>query len=110
MLAGSLSERITIETRTKTEDSFGTPSSTWTTLKEVSAKVTQNPGQKIFNNNPDHLYHSYNTRFEFRYLSGFNYDCRIKYEGDYYTIQSIEKLRRNIGFVVIAERNTNDGY
>lgn len=108
MLSAYLNGRITIQTKTVTKDTIGTPVETWTDLADVWSGVRQSSGSLSYDSDPDSKIHSFSTVFQIRYLEGFGYNCRIKYNGDIYDILSIETLRRREGYNVIAERRENN--
>ena len=107
MLAADLKYNIKIEVRTEGKDTLGTVTETWDTLGERRASMKNMTGTSNFEDDISDNVHSFNMIFMFRYISGFNYKCRIKYEDEIYIIKNIETLRRREGYKVVAERRAN---
>ena len=107
MLTASLKHKIIIEERTESADTLGSVTYTWATLANRRASVRHTGGSKDFESDLGESVNDFRVVFQFRYLEGLNYDCRIKLEGEIYTILDIEKLRRREGHKVVAERRIN---
>jgi head-tail adaptor len=102
-------EQIIVEVFTKGVDSLGTPTESWATLATVRASVSQNSGNKSYDNDTQQQSHSFQTTFYTRYIENLSYLCRIKCAAETYTIQSINTTPRRKGHVIICERNMNNG-
>lgn len=92
MTASSLNKRIIIEKETTAKNALGTPTETYSTLKETAANVIVRSGTTEFGSEGALPF----TRVEFliRYDSRVNYKCRILYESQYYSIDHIEMIGR----------------
>jgi SPP1 family predicted phage head-tail adaptor len=109
MLAAQLSEKITIQRSTVSKDGLGSPTTAWSDLRTVWARVIDNSGTKAYDSDPSIRLNLSTMTFEFRHLIGFGYDCRIIYSGEVYEVQHIIPLRRKEGFKVLTERRQNNG-
>ena len=107
MLAADLKYNIKIEVRTESKDTFGAVTETWDTLGDRRASVKHFSGGKDFETDISDNVHSFSVSFVFRYISGFNYKCRIKLDDEIYEIQDIQLLRRREGYKVLAQRRAN---
>jgi len=108
MLAATLNRVITIQKRTLTVDTLGTPQEVWSDIRSTRSGVYYTGGSKSWESDQQQELHVSAVVFIFRYMSEFNYDCRIKYDGDIYDITSIEKLGRRDGFRVVTRRRESD--
>jgi SPP1 family predicted phage head-tail adaptor len=108
MLAATLKHRITIQKKTDSVDSLGSPVETWSDFKTVKAGVFYGSGAKRYETEQEGNTHSYNTVFLIRFLRNFNYSCRIKYNGETFVILAIEAIERNKGFRIVTERRESD--
>jgi head-tail adaptor len=79
----------------------------YSTLAERRASVKHLSGAKNYESDLEQSVNDYRVVFQFRYLPGLNYDCRILLDDDIYVIQDIEKLRRKEGHKVVCERRVN---
>lgn len=110
ILSGNLNEKITIQKRAITYNEHHQKIPSWSTLTNILAEVRYNSGSRTWDSDININLNTYNVTFTFRYIDNFGYDCRILYDGDYYTIVSIEKIPRKVGYRVITERREhNDG-
>ena len=107
MLAASLKHNIIIEKRSKGVDTLGSVTYSWVTLAERRASVKHNNGGKRWDGELSESLNDFSITFQFRYLDGLDFDCRIKLDDEIYTILDIEKLRRREGFKVVANRRAN---
>ena len=84
MHAGLLNKRITIQTRTSTQDASGQPLETWTTFATVSANIKPLVGRDYLAARQlvDELTHDVTIR----YCSGILPKMRIKYGDRYFEI------------------------
>jgi len=108
MLAASLNRVITIQRKTSSKDSLGTPTETWSDLQTMRSGVYYTGGSKVWESDQQGELHLSAVVFIFRYLSNFGYDCRIKYDDDIFEITSIEKLNRRDGYRVVTRRREDN--
>jgi head-tail adaptor len=108
MLASSLKYSITIQKKTETQDTLGSPVDTWADFKTVRSNVFYGTGVRGYESEQEESLHSYSTTFIFRHLNNFGYNCRIKFDNEIFDIISIEKIRRRDGFKVITERRESN--
>lgn len=104
MLAASLKYIITIETSTVVQDLIGNSTSEWSRLGLRKANVIYGSGAKGFDSDVSADLNSSSVTFIFRHIANLTQDCRILFEGNTYTITSVEKLRRREGYKVITQR------
>ena len=115
MLSGSLNKLIDIEVLTKAVDALGTPTTSWASLEtNVRCSAAPSVGNKGFDRDVEGDVHSFNTTFKFRDITGFGYNCRIKYRTEVYEILSIQEYGyssacRVEGWSVVARRYVNNG-
>ena len=107
MLAASLKEVIIIEKRTTSKDTLGSVTESWTTLGERRASVKHMSGSKDYEGVLGETLNDFNVTFQFRYIDGLDFNCRIKLDDDIYQILDIEKLRRREGFKCVTNRRAN---
>jgi len=102
-------EVITVEKLTKTKDDVGTPVEVWSELCVVRASVKQNPGGRLYDQDPQMNFHEFNMTFYTRFIEGINYQCRIKYCDDLFVIRSITPIMRRKGHELVCSRKLSDG-
>ena len=107
MLAASLKHKIEIEKRTTSKNTLGGVTETWSLLGERRASVKHTGGNKTFEVELSESINDFNIIFQFRYIDGLDYDCRIKLDDGIYQIMDIEKLRRREGFRCVTNRRAN---
>ena len=88
MLAGKLRHRITIQTRTDTQDGFGQPVASWVNL------VTNEPAEKRDLSGRELIaaqavHSETTTEFVIRYRSGFDSKARVMFDGDVWTLNAV---------------------
>jgi len=83
---------ITIQKRTKGQSTIGTPTSAWTDLISKFAHVSYKGGNMDTAN--DAIRARTDATFTIRYDSQIDYNCRILYEADKYSIRHIEVVGR----------------
>lgn len=97
MRAGRLRHIVSIESVSVSQDSYGSPTKTWTTLyRNVSASIEPLSGKDLFaaqQVNPE-----ISTKIRMRYLSGITSAHRVKYGARVFEIASppINFQERNI--------------
>jgi SPP1 family predicted phage head-tail adaptor len=109
MLAASLKYPITIEKKTITQDTLGSPKETWSTFKTVRAAIIYGTGARSYETEQETLLNSYTTTFMIRHLDNFGYNCRVVFDGEIFDIIAIEKLRRRDGFRIVTQRRVSNG-
>lgn len=101
MRAGDLNRKITIQSVTQTEDTYGAPVDTWATFVEVWAQVKPIRGDEYF------AAQQVNARvdavFRLRWLSGVLETMRIHYDDKLWDIRSINELGFREGLEIYAE-------
>jgi len=98
LTAGSLDKIITFQEKTETKNSAGIPTASWvdkfTTyanlyIKSYGSKTTDHSEK------PTSL-----IEWKLRYREGINYNMRIIYDGNIYTIDDIEVMGRKAGIKI----------
>jgi len=84
MHAGLLNKRITIQTRTSTQDASGQPLETWTTFATVSANIKPLVGRDYLA--AKEMVGEISHDLTIRYLSGVLPNMRVKYGDRYFQI------------------------
>lgn len=87
MEAGKLRNRITIEQRSATQDSFGQPIDSWTTYATVWASLRPLSGREFITANA--LSESTNYEIIIRYKAGVTPQMRAKFGVRYFDIQAV---------------------
>lgn len=87
MIAGKLTETITIVKSITVKDNYGATSTNWVDSITTRASVKQNSGSKSVINNE--IFTSYTVEFGIRYYHTVNEFDRIKWRGNTYVIESI---------------------
>ena len=105
MLAASLKYIITIQTSSISQGDTGENTKVWTDLGQRRAMVLYGGGTKFLENDYPAQINASTVTFIFRHIDSLTYQCRIVFEDENYTIESIEKLRRREGYKVITSRN-----
>ena len=105
-----LNKQITFEKEVTTKNAVGTPTESYSFLKQSYADV------RVLNGGTEYTTESSIpfTRVEFtiRWDSDINYKCRILYDNQYYEINHIETLGRNHWLKirsVVWENDTSNG-
>jgi len=91
MRAGGLDHRITIEQPSSSQDGFGEPDQTWSTLDTVWAEVFPVRGSEEFEG--QQVYAENTLGFRIRHRSDITRKMRIDHDGDKYDIVSIVEPR-----------------
>jgi len=87
MRSEALKKRITIQQQSTTQDSFGSPIDTWTTVATVWASIEPINGKEFFA--ASQVNAEVTTRIRIRYLSGIEPAMRVLYGTRLYNIQSV---------------------
>lgn len=88
MQAGKLRHRITIQTRTDTQDGFGQPVASWTNyLLNEPAEKRDLSGRELIAAQAVHS--ETTTEFVIRYKAGIDAKARILFEGVKYTLNAV---------------------
>ena len=91
MRAGSLDQRITIESRTDTIDAVGQSNPTWGTFEaNVPAGFDPVRGREFFNAQALTVVEA--AMFRIRYLPGLIAGHRVQYDGKVWDIASVEQV------------------
>jgi SPP1 family predicted phage head-tail adaptor len=94
MLTSSLNRQITVEKSVSSTSRVGTPKLTYSFLKNTFAEVNQNSGDSNYTQSGQLPFNK--TEFYLRYDVDINYKCRILYDNEYYKIEHIQKIGRNL--------------
>lgn len=112
MKAGSLTEKIDIYQRTNSINSYGDVTPTWTEFKtdvycRILALGTPSAGASEFS---DDRQTTGEMKVEFicRWVSGVDFDMRLKWNGAYFDIYSILPFGRREGMRIRARRRDFD--
>lgn len=109
MQAGKLRHRITIQTRTDTQDGFGQPVASWTNyLLNEPAEKRDLSGRELIAAQAVHS--ETTTEFVIRYKAGIDAKARILFEGVKYTLNAVldpDGRRRMLR--LHCSRGVNDG-
>lgn len=103
MRAGDLDRRITIQSVTTVQNSYGDPVESWSTFASVWASVKPYRGNEEFD--AEHHRSEELKVFKIRYRQGLNHKMRIVYEGANYDIRSIKEIGRREGLEIEAMAN-----
>ena len=85
--AGRMRRKITIESDTPTQNTYGEPIESWSTYATVWASVEPLNGREYFNSQQTAA--EISTRFRIRYKSGITPDMRVVLDSNNYDIRSI---------------------
>lgn len=101
MNIGMMDRRITLQSRTVTQDATGEADETFTTVTTVWAQVTPTREAEPFTDSDQHQAKVTQT-FKIYYRSDVDYTTRIVYQSDNYNIESIKELGRREGLEIKA--------
>lgn len=93
MIAGRLTEKIVILKPTITVNEVGEQETTYQEERTTRAELLLNGGNRNISN--DEISFSYNKTFNVRIYIDLDEFCRIKWNGKYYRILSIETDKEN---------------
>ena len=102
MRIGNLDRRITIQSNTPSQDSYGEPIASWSELDVVWAQVTVlgGRGDERFVGEQDYATHR--AEFRIRYRSDVTAAMRISYDSLVWLIESVVELGRQEGTLITA--------
>jgi SPP1 family predicted phage head-tail adaptor len=100
MRAGRLDRSIELQSLSTTNNSFGEPVETWTTIATVAAAVTPNRGNERFTAQQV-VGHAVVT-FKIRYRTGLTVLNRIRYQGRQWDIHDVREVGRREGLEIDA--------
>lgn len=92
MIAGKLNEIIEIHKPYLHKNEYGEVEDSFEKSFSTKAQVIYNSGNRIIDNNE--LFTDYKVQFVVRIYHKINETDRIKYDGNFYHIESIEKSRQ----------------
>lgn len=101
MNAGSLKYLITIQEPITTRNEFGSQEVKWKDVVNTRAEVIYNRGNR--QSDGLEVYYDYTPTFRIRYYHNINDYMRIKYEGKYYRILSVQKELLTQSVTIITE-------
>jgi len=99
-----MDRRITIQSVTRTQNSFGEMIETWATWATVWAEVKRKAGRE--NTDSDAVRAESDVEFMIRYKSGLLPTMRIVFESNNYDISSIAEIGRRDGYRISANAFT----
>jgi len=102
MQIGDLDRRITLQVATTASDVFGEEIETWSTYREVWAKLAYVRGDEQFEAMEKTAVRV--EKFFVRYDSGITEKMRVYWDSVYYDIRAIEQLGRKEYLVLKCER------
>lgn len=103
-MSGELRDVIEIQTRSTTQDTFGQPQETYTTVHRLRAAVDTRSGVEFFGA-ADHDVARHTVRFRCRYVSGLDESYSLVHENQRYNITSLINFDfENREMHIIAER------
>ncbi|MCD1591807.1 phage head closure protein [Qipengyuania citrea] len=101
--AGDLNQRLALETKTFTENSFGEREDSWQTLATVWA-AKRLFSQKDIAKQSGELSQA-EVKFLIRYRSDVTSDMRFQYKGDTYYITALEETLDDTGLIIFGRKN-----
>lgn len=87
MRIGTLRDRVTIQSATKSQDATGAIVNTWAEFATVWASIEPLSGREFFAANQ--VQSNVSTRIRIRYLANVTAAMRVKNGNDYYDIQAV---------------------
>lgn len=91
MRAGRLRHRVEIQQQVATRDAFNTPVNQWTTVASVRAAVEPLLGREFYQSQQVNA--EVTTKVTLRNRDGILPRMRVLYDGRWYDIQSIQRVR-----------------
>jgi SPP1 family predicted phage head-tail adaptor len=106
--AGSLDQRVRIEQKSVTRDSFKAEVVTWVTVATVWAEVTPLRGRELFA--AAQLQSTADMRFRIRYRSDITTAHRLVHRGINYDVRYVAEIPpQKSGLEILAETGVHDG-
>ena len=102
MITNKLNIIITFEKKTSGQDEYGHMQDGWTYLKDKFASKLKNSPRNNYESEGRQV--TYTTTFYIRYDSDIDYNCRIKYNGSYYYIETIGEEGRKEALRLVTKR------
>lgn len=99
--AGSLDRKITFQEKNVAKSASGVPKETWSDYDTQYANMYIRSGS--MNNGEWSAQAEISVEWKMRYRDDIDYDMRIKYDGEIYSIEFIEKLGRNEGLRITSK-------
>lgn len=96
-----MDRRIALQSNTHTQNTFGEPVETWSTLATVWCEVVPMRVSEMYLASEERVLKS--TIFRIRYRGDVNEKMRILYEGQAYRITGINEVGRNMGLEIMGE-------
>ena len=91
MRAGDLRNRVVIQNRTATQDTYGGEVPTWSTVATVWAAVEPMTGREFLEGRT--LEATVDTRIRIRYRSGLAPDMRVTWDGHTYDVLAVLEVK-----------------
>ena len=108
MQAGLLRKRLTLQQRSKSQDSYGQPLLTWSDVATVWGEIVPLSGSESVS--ADSLQASTSHQITIRYRSGVNTALRIKYGVRLFDIQNVlNQDERNKTLTLLCIEGLSDG-
>ena len=108
MQAGLLRKRLTLQQRSKSQDSYGQPLLTWSDVATVWGEIVPLSGSESVS--ADSLQASTSHQITIRYRSGVNTALRIKYGVRLFDIQNVlNPDERNKTLTLLCIEGLSDG-
>jgi len=103
-----LRHTVTIEQKSTGRDSYGQPTTTWTTFATVRAAVEPLRGREFFS--ADQFNSEVTARIRIRYLSGVTAAMRVSFESRLYNIKAIiDPEEKHDELQLMCGEGVNDG-
>lgn len=107
MNIGQMNKRITIQTVTTTQDSYGSQSESWADTVTVWGAIWPLSGKEIVN--AGQVEADFNVRIRIRYRSSVTVKNRIKYGSRYFNIKEVINLNeKNQWLELMCEERLSD--
>lgn len=107
MLAGSLRDRITIQSKADTFDAFGQPISAWSEYAVVWANVLFINGKEAISSQIDTASKSVSMRIRWR--TDINTGMRVIFNGETYNIKAVLPDHNRVFIDLVTDTGLNNG-
>ena len=98
---GKMRHRVTIQSPSSTQDSYGQPTVTWTDAATVWARIETLAAREA--EVAQRIYPTAEHKVTMRYRSGVTSDCRLKFGNRYLNVLSVQNPeQRNVDLVAIC--------